>query len=171
MRIIFLDFDGVLNSEAWQRHCLACGLSREDGFGPVFDPEAVANLSSIIAAFPDVGIVITSTWKWEGEEKMKQLWEERELPGTLLGITPDYVPDLNEKTFDEVLQGRLPVGRGADIRAWQEQNKATDCPYVIFDDIPDFAPEQQSHFIKTDPHVGISSEDARMAIDILNQNL
>lgn len=79
MKIIFLDFDGVLNTEAWQRHCLTRRLSTEDRFGPVFDPEAVANLSSIIAAVPDVGIVITSSWKWEGEENMKQLWQERGL--------------------------------------------------------------------------------------------
>lgn len=167
MKIIFLDFDGVLNTEAWQRHCMTRALPTEDGFGPVFDPEAVANLAAIIDAVPDVGVVITSSWKWEGVEKMKRLWQKRGLPGTLLGITPDYVPDFDERTFERVLQGELPVCRGAEIVAWQEQNNAQDCPYVIFDDLPDFYPEQQPHYIETDPHIGITAEDASTAIKIL----
>ena len=169
MKIIFLDFDGVLNTSAWQRHCVARGLPAEDGFGPVFDPEAVANLSQIITAVPDVGIVITSNWKWEGERKMRRLWRKRKLPGKLLGVTPDYIPNFDDKDYDEILQGRLPIGRGAEIRNWQEQNKATDCPYVIIDDISDFYPEQCPHYIETDPHVGITEEDASKAIEILNR--
>lgn len=169
MKIIFLDFDGVLNTEAWQRHCMAHGLPTEDGFGPVFDPEAIANLKAIVDAVPDIGIVITSSWKWEGEEKMKQLWQERGLPGHLAGIAPDYIPDLDDNAIDEILRGKRPVVRGADIRYWQELNNATECPYVIFDDIPDFFPEQQAHFIQTDPHVGITRENAKTTIDLLNR--
>ena len=166
-RFIFLDFDGVLNTVTWQRHCMMNGLPTEDGFGPVFDPEAVANLATILDSVPDVGIVITSSWKLEGEEKMRRLWQKRGLPGKLLGIAPDYVPSFDDKAFDEILQGNLPVGRGADIKAWLEQNNAHDCSYVIFDDLPDFFPEQQSHYIETDPRVGITSEDAKKAIELL----
>lgn len=168
LKIIFLDFDGVMNTEAWQRHCMTNGLPTDDGFGPVFDPEAVTNLARIIAAVPDIGIVITSSWKWEGEEKMKRLWQKRNLPGKLLGVAPNYIPNFDDSSFDEILQGRLPIGRGADIKAWQEQNNALECPYVIFDDIPDFYPEQCPHYIETDPRVGITEEDAKKAIDILN---
>ncbi len=109
MKILFLDFDGVLNTEAWQRLCVARGLPTEDEFGPVFDQEAVANLKAIVDAVPDVGIVITSSWKWEGEEKMKQLWLERGLPGKLLGIAPDYIPDLDKDAIDEILRGKRPA--------------------------------------------------------------
>lgn len=169
MKILFLDFDGVLNTEAWQRHCIVHGLPTEDEFGPVFDLEAIANLKTIVEAVPDIGIVITSSWKWE-EEKMKQLWLKRELPGKLLGIAPDYIPNLDENAINEILRGKRPVVRGADIRLWQEQNNATECPYIIFDDIPDFFPNQQPYFIQTDPHVGITREDAKTAIDLLNRN-
>jgi len=108
MRIIFLDFDGVLNTETWQRHCISMGQRNEDGFGPAFDPEAVAHLAEIVNAFPDTAVVITSSWKLDGIARMRRLWEKRSLPGKLLGITPDYVPNFDERTFDEILQGILP---------------------------------------------------------------
>ena len=123
MKIIFLDFDGVLNTEAWQRHCMAHGLPTEDGFGPVFDPEAIANLKAIVDAVQDIGIVITSSWKWEGEETMKQLWLERGLPGKLLGIAPDYIPDLDEDAIDEMFNeiGKKSEGVRHPVLAGAEQ--------------------------------------------------
>ena len=163
---IFLDFDGVLNTEAWQRHCIVAGLPTEDGFGPVFDPEAVENLAAILAAMPGAKVVITSSWKWEGLDKMRRLWMKRGLPGTLLDISPDYVPDFDAGTSEMILQGKLPI-RGADIREWQKRNGALDAPYVILDDIPDFFPEQLPHFIQTDSRVGITAEDAARAVSIL----
>ena len=168
---IFLDFDGVLNTERWQRHCMAAGLPTEDGFGPVFDPEAVENLATIMEAVPGAKVIITSSWKWEGLEKMKRLWTKRRLPGVLLDIAPDFVPNFDDEAFEKILQGELPVGRGADIRAWQEQNGAEGSPYVILDDLPDFYPDQQPHYIQTDPRVGITLEDAMRAIGILNGKL
>ena len=170
-RFIFLDFDGVLNTEAWQRHCMTGGLPTEDGFGPVFDPEAVENLAAILTAVPDARIIVTSSWKWEGLEKMQRLWKKRGLPGVLLDITPDFVPTFDDTTFDEILKGNLPVGRGAEINAWLKANRAEGCPYVILDDLPDFYPEQQPHYIETDPRVGITLEDAVKAIGILNGNV
>ena len=168
---IFLDFDGVLNTERWQRHCMAAGLPTEDGFGPVFDPEAVENLATIMEAVPGAKVIITSSWKWEGLEKMKRLWTKRKLPGVLLDIAPDFVPNFDDEAFEKILQGELPVGRGAEIRAWMEQNGAAGNHYVILDDLPDFYPDQQPHYIQTDPRVGITLEDAMRAIGILNGKL
>ena len=168
---IFLDFDGVLNTERWQRHCMAAGLPTEDGFGPVFDPEAVENLATIMEAVPGAKVVITSSWKWEGLEKMKRRRKKRRLPGVLLDIAPDFVPNCDDEAFEKILQGELPVGRGSDIRAWMDQNGASGNHYVILDDLPDFYPEQQPHYIETDPRVGITLEDAVRAIGILNGKL
>ncbi|MBQ2521547.1 MAG: hypothetical protein II537_02450 [Bacteroidales bacterium] len=170
MRIIFLDFDGVLNTEAWQRHCIERGIPTEDGFGPAFDPESVAHLEEIVDAFPDTAVVITSSWKLDGIARMQRLWEKRSLPGKLLGITPDYVPKFDERTFDDILQGILPVERGAEIKEWQKRNNATDCPYVILDDLQDFYPDQQAHFVEIDPRMGITAEDASRAIEILRHH-
>ena len=157
----------MLNTEAWQRHCISIGQRNEDGFGPAFAPEAVAHLAEIVNAFPYTAAVISSSWKMDGLARMQRLWEKRSLPGKLLGITPDYVPKFDERTFDEILQGNLTVERGAEIKEWQKRNNATDCPYVILDDLPDFFPDQQAHLIEVDPRVGITAEDAIRAIEIL----
>ena len=48
-KIIFLDIDGVLNSERYHDYCYEKGLASDEKFGYPFDPEAVANLARIIA--------------------------------------------------------------------------------------------------------------------------
>ena len=168
---LFLDFDGVLNTEAWQRHCREAGLPAEDGFGPVFDPEAVGHLGAILTAVPRTRVVITSSWKWEGMDKMRRLWMNRNLPGALVGITTDPVAALDEEALERINRGELPVGRGAEIRAWLEAHGETGAPYLILDDMPDFYPDQLPHFIETDPRVGITLEDAARAVRILKGDL
>jgi hypothetical protein len=39
--------------------------------------------------------------------------------------------------------------------------------YAILDDVPDMLSEQQSHFVQTDPRVGITKDDADRIIQIL----
>ena len=39
--------------------------------------------------------------------------------------------------------------------------------YAIIDDMDNMLPEQQSHFVKTNPEVGITAEDADKIITIL----
>ena len=48
MRILFLDFDGVLNTENYQAQLRAEGKPGWDDFGSLFDPAAVANLKRIL---------------------------------------------------------------------------------------------------------------------------
>lgn len=43
-KIIFLDFDGVLNTEYTQNLLMYHGKSWEDKYGAFFDPETVAEL-------------------------------------------------------------------------------------------------------------------------------
>lgn len=45
-KIIFLDFDGVLNTEYNQNLLMYHGKSWEDKYGAFFDPETVAELDT-----------------------------------------------------------------------------------------------------------------------------
>lgn len=164
---IFLDFDGVLNTEQWQRHCRALGIPRQDVYGDVFDPGAVDNLAAILAAVPEAKVVITSSWKWEGLGKMRRLWSERNLPGGLPDITPEVAPMLTEEDFERIERGELPVQRGFEIKTYLEENGGEGSAYVILDDTAEFYPYQLPHFVCTDPRVGITAEDATRAIGIL----
>ena len=47
-KIIFLDFDGVLNTEYHQRQLQFEGKIWQDKHGAIFDPEAVKQLQAIV---------------------------------------------------------------------------------------------------------------------------
>ena len=96
MKYIFLDFDGVLNTEKHQAYLRSNGKRTCDDFGPIFDPESVECLRTIVSQVPDTRIVIISSWKFEGEDRMSQLWKERNLPGVMEGITPTMIPETLE---------------------------------------------------------------------------
>lgn len=105
MKVIFLDIDGVLNSGdfMWISHSLRriqqtkAGIPfkypnkssqpTRDEFGNLFDPRCVLCLKTIIEA-TDAKIVISSTWRKAGLTQMQKLWEYRNLPGEVIGITP-----------------------------------------------------------------------------------
>ena len=164
-RIIFLDFDGVLNTARNIARLRAEGKPLSDEFGYLFDAEAVANLQTIIEQ-TDAEIVVSSSWKFEGLERMRQLWQARRLPGKLLDITPDYlgcVGEIDPSNPDSF------VGKGNEIKTWLEQHATADCRYVILDDMPDVLASQRENFIPINDECGITAADAQRAIEILNR--
>ena len=167
-KVIFLDFDGVLNTENYQAQLYRDGKPQWDDFGQVFDPEAIENLKMVLDAVPDALLVINSSWKLEGFGKMKELWKKRGLPGQIHGITPDYVPDLLNIDLEDYDNIAMLAGKGNEVKQWLENNAPEGCLYVIIDDVPDFFPEQEAHLVRTDPRVGIRMEDAVKAISLLN---
>ncbi len=90
-KILFLDIDGVLNTERWHKKMVA-SHAPQDSFGYDFDPEAVANLRHIVEA-TGAEIVISSSWKGYGMDGLQELWETRGLPGKVIDFTPDVVTD------------------------------------------------------------------------------
>lgn len=157
MKYIFLDFDGVLNTEKHQAFLRSNGLNTCDQYGPIFDPDAVEYLSDILSRVPDAKIVIISSWKFEGEDRMFQLWKDRNLPGELLGITPTMIP---------MCMDDLYAGKGREIKSWLANHPTSN--YVILDDVPDFLSEQMSHYIEINPIVGITPEVVDAAVNTLN---
>jgi predicted transcriptional regulator len=161
MKVIFLDIDGVLNTGIYATHyfeiCKHFGLTRKeakdwrhgmrDEFGSHFDPRCVSLLKYIIEE-TGAKIVVSSTWRASGEETMKLMWEMRDLPGEVIGVTP-----------------LLNTARGEEIEAYLKENE-TDA-YVIIDDDTDMLPEQKSNFVQTDGEYGITLKDANRIIEIL----
>lgn len=166
-KIIFLDFDGVLNTEKYQTRLREEGKPRWDDYGQLFDPEAVANLKMVIDTVPDALLVINSSWKLEGLDRVKELWKTRCLPGIIHSCTPDYVPDLMNINFENYDIIAMLAGKGNDVKQWMDKNVSEGCQYVIFDDMPSFFPDQKEHLICTDPRFGITAMDAMRAIEIL----
>ena len=164
-RVIFLDIDGVLNSERW--YSQSNKDIAIDKYGNAFDPEAVANLEKIVAA-TGADIVISSSWKFLGISVMQDMWHDRDLPGKVIDVTPTVINDemLQHANLEDI--DALPKVKGYEIKEWLRQHGKNVSSYVIIDDMDDMLPEQQEHFVQTMPNVGLSKCDAEVAIRILN---
>ena len=164
-KIIFLDIDGVLNTKWW--YTQMDRNTPRDKYGYAFDPKAVANLRRVVDE-TGAGIVISSSWKCMGLSQMEDMWDERNLPGKVVGITPNSVSDelLLDTDIDSMELFHI---RGEEIKEWLTKHGKHVSHYVIIDDMDNMLPEQQSHFVQTNPEVGITEDDANKAIVILNK--
>lgn len=164
MKVIFLDFDGVLNVIP-QGH---------DDFGGIFHPEFVENLGRIIEE-TDAKLIISSSWRHMGLERLNRMWEQRGYPGEIIGITPD----LRWGTPEEKLEpGEQKYVRGDEIQAILDQYyQITN--YVILDDDDDMLSSQRGNFVMTSTNInhpdcidigyGLTKECTNRAIRILNK--
>jgi len=164
-KIIFLDIDGVLNSERQHDRCVNKGIAPVDGFGYAFDPIAVDNLKRIVEK-TGADIVISSSWKLWGLDAMQRMWTRRGLPGKVIDITPNTESDEMLLSVDLDYMD-IPAIKGSEIKEWLTTRGHDVTHYAILDDLPDMLPEQESHFIQTDPRIGITEEDAEQIIKIL----
>jgi hypothetical protein len=161
MKVIFLDIDGVLNVTA-QGH---------DAYGGIFHSNFVDNLARIIKE-TDAKIIISSSWRHSGFQKMLDLWGFRNLPGEVIGVTPDLYRHLN-------FEGERTMVRGDEIQAILDRMPEIT-NYVILDDDQDMLPNQLGHFVCTSNNInhpdcidigyGLTGECSMRAIRILNSN-
>lgn len=159
MKVIFLDIDGVLNVIP-QGH---------DAFGGIFHSDFVENLKHIIDE-TDAKIVISSSWRHSGLQKMLDMWEFRNLPGEVIGVTPDLYRRVD-------FEGERKMVRGDEIQAILDQYyQITN--YVILDDDDDMLSGQMGNFVQTSNNInhpdcidigyGLTKECTNRAIRILN---
>lgn len=163
-KVIFLDIDGVLNTKEF--HSKMTKDTPRDEFGYAFDPVAVSNLAHIIEKTGAV-IVISSSWKFHGVTRLREMWKLRNLPGRVLDITPNTISDdiLLNANLEEM---ELGVCRGNEIKEWLSKHQGKVSNYVIIDDFDDLLPEQEDHTVITNTFIGITEWDAKKAIMILN---
>ena len=160
MKVIFLDVDGVLNSE----------VSREqerNNFDNWMEHEVsemhVNNLKKIVDA-TGAQIVLSSSWRFDHPKAtgrdfivdplMKVL--DRKLKAVGLDII-DVTPDLRGKI------------RGAEIQDWLDRHSEVE-RFVILDDDVDMMEEQKPFFVNTTFKNGLTEEMANKAIEILNKD-
>lgn len=164
-KILFLDIDGVLNTKWW--YTQMDRNTPRDKYGYAFDPNAVANLKRIIDE-TGADIVISSSWKSFGLTELIDMWQERNLPGLIIGITPNSVSDemLLNADIDSIELFQI---RGEEIKQWLTKYGKQVSNYAIIDDMDNMLSEQQFRFVHTNPEVGITEEDAQKTIEILNR--
>jgi hypothetical protein len=92
------------------------------------------------------------------------MWSHRDLAGEIIGITPtetEVVKSGQAEFYDMVC-------RGMEIDFWIKQNDF-EGNYVIIDDNDDMLESQKDFFVETFPNIGLTMEDAKKAIEILNR--
>ena len=176
MKIIFLDIDGVLNSEKWYIERFDKNLYPNLENYPLceFDPLAIEQLN-LLTDKTNAKIVISSTWRMGRTiDELKKLFEEVGIKGEIIGITPHL-------TFND----GYGVERGNEInilidlnciRWWdkifdEKEKNITLESYVILDDDPDMLLEQKDNFVRTSWRDGLTALHTRKAIKILNTTL
>lgn len=167
-KIIFLDFDGVLNTEHNQNMLLYKGKAWKDKHGAFFDLKAVAELNRIVEE-TKADIVIESSWKYLGLEAMRQMWRDRNMPGNVIDVTPSSASNnwLLNANLDEMNPAHTQW-KGVEIASWIAENLHDEDRYVIIDDEYVILDSQLPHFILTNPYDGIIPELADRAIKLLN---
>ena len=156
MKVIFIDFDGVITI-----------------------PETKWNISlphikriKKICDNTDAKLVISSSWqryagtKNETREERVTNWLNgilmKDINGPIKKFFEDYTYDMSGRFYSEF--GNV---RGSDIKSWLTRNPDVD-NYVIIDDEGDMLDEQLFNFVQTDWSFGIQDREVKLAIDVLN---
>lgn len=154
MKVVFLDIDGVINTDRIARY-----RKNHDIDEMVFDEEAMNNLQQIVTNTGSK-IVISSTWRIH-YNTTTPLWvalvdnlEKYGLEQFIVGITP--VEDGNP----------FSKPRRIEIKEWLDEHPEVDT-FVILDDEWDMG-ELTPHFVRCAGSIGISSANCEEAIAILN---
>lgn len=159
MKVIFLDIDGVLNSEEYLHN-------EVPAFGEnQIDPQAVDLLNQLVSA-TGASIVISSSWRhiWPFE-KIGQMLAQRgfEFSDRVIDKTPD---DWHEGFRGNEIEQWLALWKER-LRIDEEAEAITS--YVIIDDASDFNSEQMCRFVHTNFSVGLTPADVQKATKILNR--
>jgi hypothetical protein len=150
MRILFLDFDGVLNTVAWAE---ACRRQRSPAHQYLF-PRMIARVGYIVES-TGAKVVATTNWRMEYSREALETFL-RQAGGTfpLLSTTPI-----------------LPKLRGLEVRAWLDASQEPVEAFAILDDLPrdDFDEFGRSHLISTDSNVGLLDIQMERVIRLLER--
>lgn len=152
MNIVFLDFDGVLDTASYDMYLVRNGLPECDEKGrPVFDPRCIENLKQIVDS-TNADIVVTSDWKYiDSYEDLLEMWRIRCMPGFMTDLTPN-----------------VSKHRGDEIARWLNECDV-ECNYVIIDDLnsENFNKDQLERLVTVNPHYGLDKEATLKAISII----
>lgn len=148
MKIVFLDIDGVLNSNKYlQSLRYAKKLSEGAGFLDRSLDDTAIRMVNYLCGITGARVVISSTWR---ESK-------------------DCIPTLRRNGLNTYVHGQTPEihggSRGEEIQAWLDENKWDK--YVILDDDTDMLDRQQEYFVRVNRRYGITNKDLVKAIEIL----
>lgn len=170
MHVLFIDIDGVLNSERFNRTleeqhrqlghhevCECFKLMRQ------VDREAVARLNRLVAVTQSK-IVISSSWRLLFDPpELHRILVEHGLVAEIIGETPD---GQDEPEMLEVYGPYDRIFRGHEIDFWLRKHPEVD-RFVILDDGSDMAMHKK-RLVQTDAEEGLLDEHVELAIRMMS---
>ena len=166
MKVLFLDFDGVLNSH---QSCTFWHNKRDQSKwenemysswqGTLFEylahefcPIALSNMEELMRRVPDLQVVVSSTWRLGNSvEDLKKILAPAKL--------------ITERIIDKTPAFR-DLDRGHEIQDWLDKHPEVT-NYVIVDDDRDMLKSQQDNFVNTSELHGFQHSDMLHALRIL----
>lgn len=158
MKVIFLDIDGVLNSQNFLQNNKTEPIDRRN----------VSVLKNVIDKTGAV-IVMSSAWRlWFDDNMMPTKGYSQclydilsEFGIKLFAKTPDFSTEeiRAKKTFSHV--------KAKEILAWLSENQRID-KYAVIDDLDLINEEVNAHLVRTNGQVGITEEDAVRVIKMIS---
>lgn len=144
MKIVFLDFDGVINSLIWHKNHY-----NEWEIKYLANEQAIQWVSEFCEKY-DYKIVISSTWRYDGLDDCIKYLKGYGLRDNIdiIDITP-------------ILHGKQ---RGDEITEWLNNHPEVE-RYLIFDDDSDMTVHMDK-LIKSHCHVGFTYKEYEMAENI-----
>lgn len=137
MKVIFLDFDGVL---------APYGGRYEAG---KFSKAPVENFNKILKACPEAKIVVSSSWRRHGLKYVVGMIERNGIDSSrVVGITPE----------------EDPKGRENHIQAYLDAHKDIE-QFVVIDD--EHLDKFKKRWVGTNKYIGLTETDSKNAIDLL----
>lgn len=161
-KVIFLDIDGVLNSNFWN-----ADHQMEISDGTLIDIEKIQLLGKLVRN-TKAKIILHSGWKFWFDANLKPLRKESEHLQRLLqqegliiaGITPDH-------STEEIRRSRkFSLVKAGEILAWLEKHREVD-KWIVIDDLDLHNSEIEIHQLRTDPNIGLTIEDVHKAEKML----
>ena len=165
-KVIFLDIDGVLNSNFWNE-----SHQREISDGTLVDEEKIKMLASLVKR-TDAKIVLHSGWRFWFDDELKPLGTEAEKLVEMLakedlfidGVTPDLTTEEIRRTK------KFSLVKADEILLWLKlHNDITG--WVVLDDLDLHSVQIEQHQVKTDPTIGLTFEDIEKAEKILDGSI
>lgn len=155
MKVLFLDFDGVLNSDA---------LFRANGnryLADMLDVAAVARVNAILAR-TGARVVVSSTWRLDRSlEQLRAVLARHGFAGEIVGVTP-VLRDVDE---DGIAVTR-DAPRGLEIQSWIDDQPEPPESFAILDDDADMV-HLEPRLVRTLFAVGLDDDGVEAAVALL----
>lgn len=144
-KFLFLDVDGVLNSDTWYHE-----EWDKDHYYPQgdFDPICVERVNKVVR---ETGCKVVVSSSWRTDSNLQQVFTKAGLDFTIYDITP----------FGD--------HRGKEIQDWLD-TQTEPYVYAIVDDDREMLKSQGRYVVRTNGVIGITDENVNQLINLLNRN-